>query len=113
MEQKAVDDLIRLSLVDREMRKPAQDRGIGGLERKRAALRHRLPGPLLAVYDSLDRAGRHPPVAAVVRDACSGCNLALPPQLQNEVLGQREMRTCPYCRRLLHASAKPSAPPHA
>lgn len=100
--------LTELSVIDRRLRDrhDVDADGRRPLEERRETLRRQVAGLLLATYDALDRAGRRPPLAAVLDGTCSGCNLRLPPQLAIEVRHGVELRSCPHCRRLLYASER-------
>ena len=41
-------------------------------------------------------------VAELVNGSCSGCHMAIPPQLNIRVLKQEEMVSCPSCHRILY-----------
>ena len=106
----AIRVLTDLCAIDRQLgEKPALIDGlVAALEKRRALLRKRVPGALLASYDALARAGRRPAVVQV-RDAhCSGCYLRLPPQLDSSIRRHESLRPCPYCGRLLYAPARRS-----
>jgi len=62
-----------------------------------------LPRPVLDRYLSLMDAGRHPPVVAIERGACSGCHVRLPTMLQHQAGRAPALYTCPQCRRMLYA----------
>lgn len=78
---------------------------LASLERRRARLRKKIPGLLLASYDALARAGRRPVVVPLQNAHCSGCRLRLPPQLDSSIRRHRTLCPCPYCHRLLYAPA--------
>jgi hypothetical protein len=41
-------------------------------------------------------------VVPVLDEHCQGCHMGIPPQLYNLVLRGEEIRTCPYCARILY-----------
>ncbi len=58
---------------------------------------------LLTTYDALARAGKHPAIVATRDGYCGGCNLRLPPQLDYQIRGEKNLFRCPYCQRMLHS----------
>jgi predicted nucleic acid-binding Zn-ribbon protein len=71
--------------------------------RRQAAARAAVPPDLLAVYDGLRprRAGRA--VAELDDDTCSGCRVAVPPQLLAAARDSDELVYCGNCGRLIWA----------
>ena len=97
--------LAELSEVDHRLAGagPLKDRVAHTLEGRRAALREAIPVNFLAAYDDLGRAGRRPAVVPLVRGACGGCCMRVPPQLGAVVRRGQSVCSCPHCRRLLYA----------
>jgi uncharacterized protein len=57
----------------------------------------------LATYERLMRTFRNEPVLVKVRrGVCNGCFMNLPPQFFNELLRDRDIKTCPNCARLIY-----------
>ncbi len=67
-----------------------RDKIIGELERD-----------LLKKYETV-RQARGNGIAEVKNGSCTGCYMAIPPQLSIRVLKQEEMITCPNCQRILY-----------
>jgi hypothetical protein len=72
------------------------------LERSRAVI----PGVFLAAHAARCRRGRRPAVVEARGGHCGGCYLRLPPQLASSIRRRQSLHLCPYCRRLLFASAR-------
>jgi len=68
---------------------------------QRATLAAAVPPPLLRLYEQTAQR-RTPPVATVVRGACSGCRLPVPTRLVAEARGDTGA-VCENCERLLLA----------
>jgi hypothetical protein len=47
-------------------------------------------------------------LVAVIVGICQGCSCRIPPQLFNELLRQKSMRTCPSCQRLIYVGEAPA-----
>ena len=58
-------------------------------------------GDFLKKYGTLKKA-RGTAVAEMQNGTCTGCHMAIPPQLNIRVLKQEEMITCPNCHRILY-----------
>ena len=104
-----IDTLIELGSIEHIARNKhlAVEGGIQVLEERRVELRGALPGLLLAAYDALVRAGRHPAIVEARGPYCGGCNVRLPEKLAGQVRGEKNLFTCPHCRRFLYF--KPSS----
>lgn len=82
--------------------------GSGHGRKRSASKRHREPRPLRASRQLLDRyerllaAGREPAIVAIVRGACSGCNLRLPTMVELQTRRSVAVHTCPHCQRMLY-----------
>ena len=70
---------------------------------RRDAIRRRVAKALLERYQALVEAGRHPPVVAIERGACSGCHLRLPTMVESRSRRSPGVYACPHCRRMLYA----------
>ena len=103
--ERTIHALLTLASVDRRLRAATTpDEYAATLHEKRVALRRQLSAMLLAGYDALVRAGKFPPVVAARAGYCGGCHLRLPAQLDNQVQGEKNLFSCPHCRRMLHSS---------
>lgn len=70
-------------------------------EMKKRELLGSIEPKLLAQYERL-RGSRDTAVAAVVRGACEGCHMRIPPQLLIEIQRLRSIHSCPSCQRILY-----------
>ncbi len=53
---------------------------------------------------------RKPKAIAKTHDGtCSGCNIAVPPMMFQQMLRQEEFEQCPQCRRILYYTPRPAA----
>jgi len=75
-----------------------------------AALRDRIPGQLLAHYDTQRARGRRA-VAIAHKDVCGECHLKIPIAVQNALILGADIQTCSNCGRYLIGSSEetPSA----
>jgi len=73
------------------------------LTEKRTGVAQGADGDLVARYDSV-RKKRGTGLAAVVNGVCKGCNMRLPPQLQNILRSGATIEACPSCLRLIYAA---------
>ena len=99
-----IDALIELASIEHVARNkhlPVEG-GIRAMEERRVELRQALPAFVLAAYDALVHAGRHPAIVATSGAYCGGCNLRLPEKLAGHVRGEKNLFTCPQCRRFLY-----------
>jgi len=57
----------------------------------------------LAYYERLNKSGRIPALVPSVNGVCSGCNIAIPPQLYNQLIANpNRYGTCSHCTRMLY-----------
>ncbi len=69
-------------------------------EADRKALTSKLPPELLRIYTMVfNRKGNA--VAEVIAGICRGCHMALPPQLNNQIIRGDKIYQCPSCQRIL------------
>lgn len=73
------------------------------LTEKRTGLARKVEPGLLSRYESI-RKKRGTGVVPVVNGICRGCNMRLPPQLQNILRSGSTLESCPSCNRLIYAS---------
>lgn len=84
-------------------------------ESKRQPLRDAIPSPLLKKYERIRKAINSGPIVVPVRgESCSGCHMALTPQIVNELLAGEKVHSCSHCGRLLfHGSNFEETPAEA
>jgi len=73
-------------------------------ERKgeRETLSKRLTQDELRRYELMITRTHGPVVVRVEKGVCSGCHMNLPPQLFNELMRDRDLKTCPNCSRMIY-----------
>jgi len=76
-------------------------KALAALEAEREKLVAQVESDFLKKYRMLKKA-RGKAVAEMQNGTCTGCNMAIPPQLNIRVLKQEEMITCPNCHRILY-----------
>ena len=73
------------------------------LSEKRVAVAKSADPMLVGRYDSIRRK-RGSGVVPVINGTCKGCNMRIPPQLQNILRSGATIEVCPSCQRLIFAS---------
>ena len=63
----------------------------------------KIPPHVVAVISDMEKAGKfqNSIMASVNNGQCGVCKMAVPPQLVSEVRRENEIKTCPYCGRIL------------
>ena len=69
---------------------------------ERAILAQRLTRDELRRYELMITRTHGPVVVRVEKGICSGCHMNLPPQLFNELMRDRDLKTCPNCSRMIY-----------
>ena len=72
------------------------------LQKKRANTGSEVPPPVLSRYEFIRRRLEHPVIVAVGEGVCSGCHIAIPPQIYIELQGGQKILSCPNCQRLIY-----------
>jgi uncharacterized protein len=72
------------------------------LEADSAQLEPTIDPALLKVYHRLRTRWKGSAIAPIQNDCCSGCRLAVPPQLIAEVRRHEKVQYCPHCGRFLY-----------
>ena len=81
--------------------KEAKDK-LKALENKRANTGSEVPAPVLSRYEFIRRRLDHPVIVSVDNGVCSGCHIAIPPQVFIELQGGQKILSCPNCQRLIY-----------
>ncbi|MBR5881951.1 MAG: hypothetical protein IKY97_00500 [Mailhella sp.] len=87
------------------------------LEAKRAEVGKDIPAPVLGRYEFIRNRLRHPVIVPVEEGICSGCHIAIPPQVFIDLQRGNHIMSCPNCQRLMYwgnhfqdpEAAKPAA----
>jgi predicted nucleic acid-binding Zn-ribbon protein len=69
---------------------------------ERTVLAERLSRDELRRYELMITRTHGPVVVRVEKGICSGCHMNLPPQLFNELMRDRDLKTCPNCSRMIY-----------
>lgn len=84
-------------------RAAAVEEQVGQKTSARAKIVKEVNSSFLATYERLMKTFRNEPVLVKVRKGvCNGCYMNLPPQFFNELLRDRDIKTCPNCARLIY-----------
>lgn len=73
-----------------------------GLLQEAQRMRQEIPADVIRKYDRIKAFANGVAVVPVVREVCSGCHMAIPPQMYNELYDSREIITCPNCNRIIY-----------
>jgi predicted nucleic acid-binding Zn-ribbon protein len=83
---------------------------LAGHEKVKAEAAKRLEARTLNYYERLNRSGRVPALVPTQDGVCSGCNIALPPQVYNQLIANpSRYGVCSHCNRMLYYTP-PSKP---
>ncbi|MBQ9104603.1 MAG: hypothetical protein IJY48_00465 [Mailhella sp.] len=72
------------------------------LEAKRATVCELIPAPVLGRYEFIRDRLRHPVIVPVEEGICSGCHIAIPPQVFIDLQRGNHIMSCPNCQRLMY-----------
>lgn len=71
------------------------------LEKKRSSTDAEVPAPVLSRYEFIRRRMEHPVIVPVDEGVCTGCHIAIPPQVYIELQRGMQILSCPNCQRLI------------
>ncbi|WP_294558386.1 C4-type zinc ribbon domain-containing protein [uncultured Mailhella sp.] len=83
------------------------------LEVQRAEVSALISPPVLSRYEFIRNRLRHPVIVSVEAGVCSGCHIAIPPQVFIDLQRGNHIMSCPNCQRLMywaHDYQDPDAP---
>ena len=86
---------------------------LDALEAKRAEVAALISPPVLSRYEFIRDRLRHPVIVPVEAGICSGCHIAIPPQVFIDLQRGNHIMSCPNCQRLMywaHDFQDPDAP---
>ena len=72
------------------------------LEAQRATVSEGIPAPVLGRYEFIRNRLRHPVIVPVQEGICSGCHIAIPPQVFIDLQRGNHIMSCPNCQRLMY-----------
>jgi hypothetical protein len=78
------------------------EQGVAQLETETATLEQSIEPGLLKEYRRLHARWKGPVIVPIQNGSCSGCRLAVPPQLIAEVRRHEAAQYCPHCGRFLY-----------
>jgi predicted nucleic acid-binding Zn-ribbon protein len=73
------------------------------LRQKREKFVINIPRSLISTYERVRKARNNVAVAPLNNDVCTGCYIAVPPQLAVEVKKEEELKQSPNCQRFLYS----------
>ena len=79
------------------------EKGVRGLEEKRADAAKGVDANLLRRYDAVRKKRMPAMVPLAPPNTCTGCRMNVPPQLYNTLKTNLSFDTCPSCMRIIHA----------
>ena len=83
--------------------KAALDAEIGQHEKKKSEAAAQVEMRTLNYYKKISGAGMVPALVEVVGGVCSGCNIALPPQVFNQLIASHNRyHVCEHCNRMIY-----------
>ncbi|MBO4368480.1 MAG: hypothetical protein J5803_00020, partial [Desulfovibrio sp.] len=71
------------------------------LDEKRASTSQAISEPVFQRYEFIRKRLDHPVIVAVKDGICSGCHMAVPPQVFIELQRGQQIMSCPNCQRLI------------
>ncbi len=60
-----------------------------------------IPVPVLTRYEFIRKRLKNPAIVYIKNGICAGCNIAIPPQVFNELQRGQQIVSCPNCQRLV------------
>jgi predicted nucleic acid-binding Zn-ribbon protein len=78
------------------------DRKLHELEKNRSSTGSEVPAPILDRYEFIRRRLEHPVIVSVDSGICTGCHIAIPPQVYIELQRGQQILSCPNCQRLIY-----------
>jgi predicted nucleic acid-binding Zn-ribbon protein len=80
------------------------------LQKKRSAAVAEIPPPVSSRYEFIRNRLEHPVIVPVNQGVCSGCHIAIPPQILIELQRGQQILSCPNCQRLIYWDEHCSVP---
>lgn len=73
-------------------------------EARRRQVADGVPAPVFRRYEFIRQRLEHPVIVPVTEGICSGCHIAIPPQIFIELQRGQQILSCPNCQRLIYWS---------
>ena len=83
----------RMSMAQEKLNILQKDRSTAGSE---------VPSPVFSRYEFIRNRLEHPVIVPVNQGVCSGCHIAIPPQIFIELQRGQQILSCPNCQRLIY-----------
>ena len=99
---KELKDELELQQANLAQRLAAADAKLAELSEARANAGRDIPLPVLDRYEFIRRRLRHPVIVSVAEGICSGCHIAIPPQVFIDLQRGDRILSCPNCQRLMY-----------
>ena len=78
------------------------EKKVKSFESERDRIKKDLPKPLVRRYDFILSRRASRAIVPAIKGVCTGCNMALPPQMFNELQMATRIIQCPSCQRILY-----------
>ncbi len=85
-----------------EIEKSKAEEELKILMKKRSALTGKIEKDIYKMYVKILKSSGGQAVVQVINEICQGCNLHIPPQQYVEIKSNKEITSCPQCRRILY-----------
>lgn len=85
-----------------EQRLAASQKKLQELEEERSGVSTGIPSPVLRRYEFIRNRLRHPVIVPVEDGVCTGCHIAIPPQVFIDLQRGTQILSCPNCQRLIY-----------
>lgn len=72
------------------------------MEAQRTVVSALISPPILSRYEFIRNRLRHPVIVSVEAGVCSGCHIAIPPQVFIDLQRGNQIMSCPNCQRLMY-----------
>jgi predicted nucleic acid-binding Zn-ribbon protein len=72
------------------------------LQKDRSTTGSEIPSPVFSRYEFIRNRLAHPVIVPVNQGVCSGCHIAIPPQIFIELQRGQQILSCPNCQRLIY-----------
>ena len=72
------------------------------LQKERSASGAEIPSPVFSRYEFIRNRLEQPVIVPVNQGVCSGCHIAIPPQIFIELQRGQQILSCPNCQRLIY-----------
>ena len=85
-----------------QMRMTTAQERLNILQKERSTAGAEIPPPVFSRYEFIRNRLEHPVIVSVNQGVCSGCHIAIPPQIFIELQRGQQILSCPNCQRLIY-----------